>query len=153
LKRISLWLVTLSFLLAGVARADSTGVPFLDGVWQGKIKAKIYDQTIPGSNDRRFKYNSQIDVDIVQAEESDVLTVTVFFNDPLPVGTAEVAPTLTLGGRVGNFHMNMAGEEDGVTMVGSGDIDKKAKQIRMTGTAATSDYTIEFKLKVKRLND
>ncbi len=153
MNRIACFVVALALVLAAESRAQSSGVPYLDGSWSGKISAKIYDQTIGGSNDSRIKYKSKVDVEIIQAPDSPDLIVSITFDEPLPTGDGSSVSEITLSGSVGNFHMNVVGADDDPVLVGSGDIDKKAKKIRMEGTAATSEYTTEFKLKLKLQNN
>ncbi len=153
MNRIACFVAALALVLATEARAQSSGVPYLDGAWSGKISAKVYDQTIGGSNDSRRKYKSKVDVEILQAPNSPDLIVSITFEDALPTGDGSSVSQLTVTGSVGNFHMNIVGVDDDPLLVGSGDIDKKAKKIRMEGTAATSEYTLEFKLKLKLENN
>jgi hypothetical protein len=154
---IRLWLicsVAFSFMLvAPAARAQSDGVPTIAGAWSGKVTSVFWDQTNAGPPKPRNKYKSKVDVTITQGADG-AIEMTLTFDDPFPVDTGTVQTTLTLTGFVGNYHLS-AGEESTLTLPAvtlSGSSNKKAKNLSLTGVAASGEFTHELKIKLKRLS-
>jgi hypothetical protein len=136
------------------ARAESDGVPFLDGTWSGKVKGVIYDQTNGGSNNPKHKYKDRVSVEIFQDNGEGDYDMEITFDDGLPTSGTTTTTFVTLDGYVGNYHASLISEPAAVpALVGSGKVDKKGKRLKMKIFVATEDYTVEFELKLKRQND
>ena len=145
-------LVVLALFCASIARAESDGVPFIDGNWTGKIKATYYDPTNEGSNRRKQKYKDRVDVVIDQGVGDFNFDIT--FQEGLPVSGSVAVTTVELEGFVGNGHLSIAQPDPETVplLVGSGRINNKARKMKIKGVAATEDYTIEFEIQLKKQN-
>src|SRR5262245_33849505 len=136
------------------ARADSDGVPFLDGTWSGKVKGVIYNQTNAGSNNPKTKYKDRVSDEMFQDNGERDYDIEITFTNGLPTSPTTTTTFVTLDGYVGNYHASLISEPDTQpALVGSGKVDKKGKRLKMKIFVATEDYTVEFDLKLKRQND
>lgn len=144
-------LVAALLCLASVARAESDGVPFVDGDWTGKIKAVYYDQTNEGSNRPKHHYRDKVDVVIDQ--DAGEIEFDVTFDEGLPTSSGTTIVNAVLEGFVGNYHLSIAQFEEQPLLVASGQVTKNGKKMKIRGTAATADYTIEFQIQLKKRNN
>jgi hypothetical protein len=129
--------------------ADSTGVPVVDGQWTGTFQTTYWDQTQDGFIKPKKKFKSDVVVDIDQ-EDTDEITMTITFEDELfPVSAGAAVQQLVLEGFTGNYHFNLA-MDGGPWVTLSGSSNKSAKNLKLTGVAASGDYTHEIKLSLKR---
>lgn len=141
-------LVALFVLSASVAQAQSDGVPFIEGSWSGKIKATYWDQTNQGSNDPKQKYKDKVDVIIDQGVGD--FDMNIEFKNGLPTGTGAVLTEAILDGNVGNGHLGVTRSLVTPILVGSGSVNKRANRIKITGVSVTDEYTVEFKITLRR---
>lgn len=144
---------SLFVLAAAAARAQSDGVPTIAGAWSGKVTSVYWDQTNAGPPKPKNKFKSKVDVTITQGADG-AIEMTLTFDDPFPVDTGTVLTTLTLNGFVGNYHLS-AGEEATLTLPAvalSGSSNKNAKNMSLTGVAASGEFTHELKIKLRRLS-
>ena len=137
-----------AFSLASVARADSDGVPFIDGTWKGKIKATYWDQTNQASNKPKLRYKDKVDVTIDQGVGD--IEMSLDFTNGLPTSSDTVLTSAVLDGFVGNYHLSVNRSLVSPLLVGSGTINKKATRIKIRGTASSADVTIEFQIDLKK---
>lgn len=144
-------LVVLVLLFASVARADSDGVPFIEGSWSGKIKASYWDQTSQGSNHPKQRYKDKVDVTIDQGAGD--FEMDIDFQDGLPTTNDTVLTSAVLEGFVGNGHLSVTRNLVSPLLVGSGTVTRNGKRIKIRGVAATSDFTMEFQILLKKTGD
>ena len=147
-------LAAVCLLFAPVAFADSDGVPSIDGAWSGKIKAVYYDQTNEGAVHPKQKYKDRVEVEIFQDEGEGDFELDITFDNGLPTSGDTLLLAAEIGGNVGNYHVSIASDgETAPPLVGSGKVTKNGKKLKIKGMAATSDYTIEFQMELKKRND
>src|SRR5258706_4884028 len=133
--------------LPGAARADSNGVPPVEGTWSGKLTDVYWDQTSAGSLRPRQKFKSNVDVTIAQAV--DQLTITINFVDPFPVNSGAFVSQLVLTGYGGNFHVSGA-MSAGPSVTLSGEVNKKGTSLQLDGIAASTEFTHQLSIKLKK---
>lgn len=148
---VRLAFVALALLLAPVARADSDGVPSISGEWRGKITARYWDQTNDAALHPKLRYRDRIDVVVDQIDED--LEMNVTFEDGMPAMTDLVLLNAVLEGYVGNYHLSVARVQDEPHIVGSGQINRRGNRIKIRGTAASADFTMEFLIHLKKTGD
>jgi hypothetical protein len=147
-------LLVASVAIGPSARAESDGVPFLDGNWTGKVKGIYYDQTNGGSNDPRQRYRDRVSVEIFQDNGEGDYDMEITFDDGLPTSSTTTLTFVELDGYVGNFHASLISEPAAVpAFVGSGKVTRNGKRLKMKVFVATEDYTVELDLKLKKQND
>jgi hypothetical protein len=135
-------------VVPGVARAQSNGVPPIQGNWTGKLTDVYWDQTSPGSVHPKKRFSSNVDVTISQA--GDQVTLTINFQDLFPVNSAAGLAQLVLDGYAGNYHVNAAmGAGPSVTL--SGWANKTGTRLTLNGVIASTEFTHEVVLKLKLL--
>jgi hypothetical protein len=142
--------VCLFALAAPRARADSDAVPSVAGAWSGKITSVYWDQTNDSSVHPKKKYKSSVDVTITQVGPQ--IEMTLSFGEDFPVDASSVLSSLVLEGFVGNYHAS-AGEDPTLTLPAvllSGTSNKKADRLTWTGTAASTEFTHQITIKLKK---
>jgi hypothetical protein len=155
--RSALFAVALSVVCLGFGvdvRAESDGVPFLDGSWSGKVKGVYFNQTNAGSNNPKSRYKDRVSVQIFQDNGEGDYDMEITFDDGLPTSPTTTTTFVTLDGYVGNYHASLISEPAAVpAIVGSGKITRNGNRLKMKVFVATEDYTVEFDLQLKRQND
>ena len=143
-------LSSLFVLAAPAARADSDGVPSISGSWSGKITSKYWDQTSTGAVHPKQKYKSKVAVTIDQAGAA--IEMTLNFNQAFPVDTSSSLPSLVLTGFVGNYHVSAAEDSTAAlpAVAWSGTTNKKGTKLTLTGVAASTEFTQEIVVKLKK---
>lgn len=140
-------LLLAALLVPARAQAQSDGVPPIGGVWTGKLTDRYWDQTSDGSVKPKQKFKSDVDVTIDQ--DADELTITINFQNLFPIDSAVGVAQLILDGFGGNYHVNaaMAGA---ATVSLSGVANKKGTRLSLEGVAASTEFTHELKIKLKK---
>jgi len=147
-------LVALLLMSAAVAaHADSNGVVPLAGTWTGTFSSTYWDQTSGGSIKPKLRYKAKVTVLI--SETTGVIT-SMMISFPSPgfpmTSTPSWAPNLTLSGFSGNYHMSAAlASSPAITL--SGNSNKKGTSLKVDGVAATTEFTHEFKISLKKSNN
>ena len=143
-------LLAAALLAPGVTSADSNGAPNISGTWTGKLKSKYWDQTSSASTKPKLKYKSDVTVTIVQMDDDpDLAVILVFDDDAFPAADDDDLELMALSGFVGNGHLNLS-TGGAVTFALSGEVNKNADKIKLDGIAASSDFTHELEIKLKR---
>jgi len=132
------------------ARADSNGVPPVGGVWSGKLTDTYWDQSSQGSVKPKQKFKTNVTVTIDEhGTNGEELTFTIVFTDLFPLDSSTGVAQLVLDGFGGNYHVNAA--MDGAATVSlSGVANKKGTQLTLEGVGASSDFTHELKITLKK---
>jgi hypothetical protein len=140
-------LVLAALLVPGAVRADSNGVPPIGGVWSGKFSDTYWDQTSAGSVKPKQKFKSKVDVTIDQSV--DAFSMTIDFQDPFFIDSSVGISQLILDGFGGNYHVSssMSGAAS-VTL--SGVANKSGTKLTLTGVGASSEFTHEITIKLKK---
>ena len=144
-------LVVAVLLVGSVARAQSDGVPFIEGSWSGKIKATYWDQTNQASNDPKQRYKDKVDVVIDQGVGD--FEMDIDFTNGLPTASDTVLTSAVLQGFVGNYHLSVTRALVSPLIVGSGTVNKRGNRMKIKGVAASGDLTIEFQIHLKKTGD
>ena len=140
------------FLVAAPgARAQSDGVPMIQGEWSGKLTSVYWDQTTSGPPHPKKKFKSKVNVSIDQ--KSGAILLNFSFDDDFPVDSEGGTSTLTFNGNVGNYHLGaQTTPGPGVPAVEvSGSSNKKGDKLTLYGVAVSSEFTQEIKVKLKRI--
>jgi hypothetical protein len=143
--------VSLFMLAAPSARAQSDGVPSLEGVWTGKATSVYWDQTNVSHANPKNKYKSKVNVTISQGALA-AIELTITFAKAFPVSTGTTQTSLVLDGFVGNSHAS-AGEQATMSLPAvtlSGTINKKGTKLTLTGVAASTEFTHQITIKLKK---
>jgi hypothetical protein len=142
--------VTLAAVLAvpSLTIADSTGTPFLDGDWAGSVKSVYWDQSVAGSIQPKKKFKTKISVHISQGMDSPELAATFSYQDALPTSSTTSIMVSSLGGFVGNGHLNLTNITPAWAL--SGSVNGKATSITITGVMGTDSLTHELTIKLKK---
>jgi hypothetical protein len=140
--------VAAALLLPSLTLADSSGVPFLTGTWQGSLKSNYWDQSVVGSLHPKKKFKTKVTMTIVQGVSSDQLAVTLSYTDGLPTTSVGTISVSALSGFVGNFHLNLADDDPATAL--SGTVNSKGTSIELNGVMATDTVTHEVQIKLKR---
>lgn len=142
---VALFVSALS-VVPSVARADSNGVPPIEGSWTGKLTDVYWDQTSPGSIRPKKKFNTKVDVAIAQTDGE--VTLTINFQDPFPVNSGAFVSQLVLDGFDGNYHVSAA-MSAGPSATLSGSVNKMGTSLTLKGVIASTEFTHEVTLKLK----
>lgn len=142
-------LVLAAVVVPAPIHAQSNGVPPVDGLWSGTFKSTYWDQTSMAAVKPKLKFKSKVAVDIDQ--DADEITMTITFEDPFPVNRGISVSQLVLEGFAGNYHVSAGlGTEPVVSL--SAQSNKKGTSLKLTGVAASSEFTHEIKFSLKRKN-
>jgi hypothetical protein len=140
-------LVVAALLIPVAARAASDGVPPIGGVWSGKFSDTYWDQTHLGSPKPKNKFSTKVDVTINQGVGD--FSMTINFQDVLPIDASAGIGVLVLGGFVGNYHAN-ASMNGTASVTLSGVTNKAGTKLTFTGVGASGDFTHEITIKLKK---
>jgi hypothetical protein len=143
-------LFALTLFLAPLAHADSNGVPPIAGTWSGKVTSVYWDQTSDGSLKPKLKYKSKVTVTIAQT--NDAVTLTVNFADPFPMNSGVSVSSVVLNGFGGNFHLSATMDADPAVAL-SGAANRKGTSLSLSGVAASTEFTHELKMTLKKQHD
>jgi len=136
-----------SLVLPRAARADSNGVPPVDGAWVGKLVDIYWDQTSKGSVRPKQSFRTKVDADINQ-DGGDV-TLTIVFDHPFPIDGASALAQIVLEGSAGNYHVN-AGMSGVGSATFSGSTNRAGTTLVLTGFVASNDFTHQVTIKLKK---
>ena len=147
-------LVALALLSpAVVAHAQSNGVVPVAGSWTGTFSSTYWDQTSGGSIKPKLRYKAKVTV-VITETNGTISSMVISFPAPgFPMSsTPSYAPTLTLSGFAGNYHMSAALDSTPAITL-SGNSNKKGTSLKLDGVAATTEFTHEIKLSLKKSNN
>jgi len=140
--------IALSSLVAPrAARADSNGVPPVDGTWSGKLVDVYWDQTSQGSVRPKQSFRTRVDVDINQ--DGGDITMTIVFNNPFPIDGVSALSQVVLEGSAGNYHVN-AGMSGVGSATFSGSTNRTGTSLVLSGMFASNDFTHQITIKLKK---
>jgi hypothetical protein len=143
-------LVALLLFSAAVAHADSNGVVPIAGTWTGTLSSSYWDQTSGGSVRPKLRYKAKVTVVIAETNGTITSMIISFPNPGLPMtSTPSFAPQMTLSGFSGNYHTSAALDSNPAITL-SGSTNKKGTSLKMTGVAATTDFTHELKISLRK---
>ena len=140
-----------ALLLPSVTIADSTGVPFIAGIWRGTLKSQYFDQSVAGSLHPKNSFKTKVTVTIVQNGEAADLAASFAYDDALPTSSNSSIAVSALGGFVGNFHLSLSNSDPAWAL--SGTVNRKGNTIELQGVMANDSLTHEISVHLKKQNN